>query len=116
VLDVVFYRTDAGAEPVREWLKNDLSVEDRKIVGRDIMSVQYRWPLGMPLVRRLKDGVSEVRATVTSGIVRVFFGVLGEKMILLHAISKKTQQTPAADLDLAVKRWKKYKVEHQNAK
>jgi DNA-binding Xre family transcriptional regulator len=35
VLDVRFFRTDAGAEPVREWLK-DLSAIDRKTIGEDI--------------------------------------------------------------------------------
>lgn len=49
-LQVVFYRTDSGTEPVRDWLKG-LSQEDRKIIGEDIKTVQFGWPLGMPLVR-----------------------------------------------------------------
>ena len=52
VLDVRFFRTDAGKEPVREWLK-DLSAIERKTIGEDIKTVQFGWPLGMPLVRNL---------------------------------------------------------------
>ena len=35
VLVVVFYRTEAGNEPVREWLTS-LKREDRKVIGEDI--------------------------------------------------------------------------------
>ena len=55
VLDVRFFRTDAGAEPVREWLK-DLPAVDRKTIGEDIKTVQFGWPLGMPLVDHLGGG------------------------------------------------------------
>lgn len=52
VLDVRFFRTDAGREPVREWLKGLPAIE-RKTIGEDIKTVQFGWPLGMPLVRHL---------------------------------------------------------------
>ena len=51
ILDVRFYATELGAEPVREWLKL-LPAIDRKTVGEDIKTVQFGWPLGMPLVRK----------------------------------------------------------------
>jgi hypothetical protein len=41
------------SEPVRDWLENDLTLEDRKKVGTDIMAVEFAWPVGMPLVRPL---------------------------------------------------------------
>lgn len=47
-LTVVFYRTEADHEPVREWLK-ELRREDRKTIGEDIKTAQYGWPIGMPL-------------------------------------------------------------------
>ena len=37
-LQVAFYRTEAGREPVREWLL-DLSDADRKAIGDDIRTV-----------------------------------------------------------------------------
>jgi len=59
-IEVCFYRTKAGREPVREWLKK-LPAVDHNIIGRDIMRVQYGWPIGMPLCRSLGGGLHEVR-------------------------------------------------------
>ena len=39
VLRVIFYRSESGVEPVREWLK-ELREEDRKAVGEDIKTAQ----------------------------------------------------------------------------
>ena len=54
-----FYRSLSGREPVREWLKA-LPIEDRRAVGLDLMRVQFRWPVGMPLCRALGEGLGEV--------------------------------------------------------
>ena len=43
----VFYRTEAGGEPVREWLKA-LSPDDRKRIGEDIKTVEFGWPVECP--------------------------------------------------------------------
>ena len=51
-IPLLFYRTSMGAEPVREWLR-ELAIEDRNAIGQDLMRVQYRWPVGMPLCRPL---------------------------------------------------------------
>lgn len=53
ILTVVFFRTELGREPVREWLR-DLDAEERKMIGEDVKLVQFRWPLGMPLVRKIE--------------------------------------------------------------
>ena len=60
-LPCAFYRTIAGNEPVREWLL-ELTEDERKLVGTDIKAVQYGWPLGLPLVDSLGDGLWEVRS------------------------------------------------------
>ena len=49
-IPVVFYRTRAGGEVVRDWLRS-LNEADRNAIGQDLMRVQYRWPVGMPLCR-----------------------------------------------------------------
>lgn len=51
-LNVFFFKTDSGAEPVRDWLKA-FSIADKKAIGADIRTVQIGWPLGMPLVRKM---------------------------------------------------------------
>ncbi len=105
ILDVRFYATDGGAEPVREWLRL-LPAPDRKAVGEDIKTVQFGWPLGMPLVRSMGDGIWEVRTRLENRIARVLFVMEGSTMVLLHGFIKKTSSTPQADLDLARDRLK----------
>jgi len=108
VLPARFYRTAMGTEPVRKWLKA-LSREDKRIVGTDIATVEFGWPVGMPTCRPLasRRGLLEVRSSLTQNrIARVLFYVHQGQMVLLHGFIKKTQQTPENDLDLAVKRQK----------
>lgn len=109
-LSVAFYKESNGNEPVRKWLKS-LDEEERFIIGSDIKKVQFRWPLGMPLVRSLGDHLWEVRSTLPNGIVRVIFLVMKKKMVLLHGFIKKSQKTPSQDLQLALRRAKKYEEE-----
>jgi phage-related protein len=99
-LRVVFFKTRAGKEPVREWLKS-LPLEDKKIVGTDVKTVQFGWPLGMPLVRKLETDLWEVRSTLHKQIARVIFTVDGSLMVLIHGFIKKSQKTPLADIKLA---------------
>lgn len=101
ILEVVFFRTDGGNEPVRDWLK-DLDKEDRKVIGEDIKLVQFRWPLGMPLVRKLEPDLWEVRSRLYGGrIARILFTVRKNEMALLHSFIKKTQKIVQDDLNLA---------------
>ena len=103
-----FYRTSSGAEPVRRWLKK-LTREDRRTIGVDIATVEYGWPVGMPVCSPItsRRGLWEVRSTLTGGrIARVLFCMHGGWMVLLHGFIKKTQQTSDSDLDLAMKRKK----------
>jgi phage-related protein len=103
-LSVVFFRTTMGNEPVRDWLKS-LPIEDKKIIGADIKTVQFGWPLGMPVVRKLEPGLWEVRSRLRDGIARVLFTEEEGVMILLHGFIKKSQRTPTEDLELARKRF-----------
>ena len=103
VLNVRFFCTDAGNEPVREWL-TDLSREHRRMIGTDIKTVQLGWPIGMPVVRKLDTGLWEVRIDLGDTIARVLFTVVGSDMILLHGFIKKSQKTPASDMATAKQR------------
>jgi phage-related protein len=109
-IPVVFYRTRAGVEVVRNWLR-DLDEADRNAIGQDLMRVQYRWPVGMPLCRSLGEGLWEVRSTLPSSrIARVLFGVQQGRIVALHGFIKKTQKTPAEDLALARRRNKEFEA------
>ena len=102
-LNTSFFRSDSGNEPVREWLKT-LPAADRRIMGEDIKTVQFGWPLGMPLVRRLDGGIWEIRVKLENRIVRILFFLEGFTMVILHGFIKKQQTTPKQDLDLAKER------------
>jgi phage-related protein len=99
-LDCRFYRTAGGAEPVRDWLK-ELPSDVRKEIGSDIQVVQWRWPIGRPLVDGLGEGLYEARSQVGRNAYRVLFCLVGSTMVLLHGFQKKTQRTPKAALDIA---------------
>lgn len=101
-IPAIFFRTEAGGEPVRDWLKT-LSSDDRKRIGADIKTVEFGWPIGMPVCRPLGSGVYEVRTTLSQNrIARVLFYIdKKERMVLLHGFVKKTRKTPDEDLELA---------------
>jgi len=99
---VIFFRTEAGGEPVRDWLKG-LPTEDRKRIGEDIKTGEFGWPVGMPVCRPVVNGIYEVRTSLAQNqIARVLFYIDKKgRMVLLHAFIKKTQKTPQEDLELA---------------
>jgi phage-related protein len=104
IIPAAFYCTETGTEPVREWLKG-LSVEDRRIIGTDIRTVEFGWPVGMPVCRPMGHGLFEVRVTLTGKrIARILFCIHEGTMVLLHGFVKKTSKTPDGDLALALKR------------
>jgi phage-related protein len=107
-MPVVFYRTSAGTEVVRNWLRS-LDEGDRNVIGQDLMRVQFRWPVGMPLCRAMGDGLWELRTDLPSNrIARVLFGVQQGRILVLHGFIKKTQKTPDEDLALARKRKREF--------
>jgi phage-related protein len=104
-IEAIFFRTAAGGEPVRQWLKSLSPIEDRKQIGVDIKVVEFGWPIGMPVCRPLGDGLYEVRSSLSQNrIARVLFYIdVKGRMVLLHGFIKKTQKTLPADLELARK-------------
>ena len=107
-IPAVFYRTGRRNEPVRAWLKG-LEGEDRKIIGADIKTVEFGWPVGMPVCRAIAShkGLWEVRSALSNNrIARVLFCISDNRMILLHGFIKKSRKTPKSDLELAMRRMK----------
>ena len=92
-LRTIFFQTDAGNEPVRDWLKEQPRA-DQKVIGADILAVQWKWPVGKPLVDSLGGGLWEVRSSLGDRIARVFFVVVNEEIVLLHGIIKKSRTAP----------------------
>jgi len=103
VITVHFYKSDSGNEPVRDWLKLR-TPDEKKVIGEDIKTVEYTWPVGYPSVKKLDKDLWEVRTNLPQGISRIFFTIWERYMVLLHSIIKKTQKTPQQDLETAKKR------------
>jgi phage-related protein len=105
-IPLLFFRTDKGSEPVRDWLKHLDEVERREI-GKDLLRAQWRWPVGMPLCRPLGNGLWEVRTSLrTNRTARVLICFYRGHLVALHGFVKKTRTTPAEDMALARKRQK----------
>jgi phage-related protein len=106
-IDLIFFETDSGNQPVLEWLR-DLPKDDRHAIGQDLLRLQWRWPIGMPLCRSLGKGLWEVRSSLPSDrIARVIFCADGGELVALHGFIKKSQKTPKAELALALERREK---------
>jgi len=106
-LPTFFYRSASGSQPVREWLQT-LSKADKLRIGADIWKIQSEWPIGMPHVRAMGNGLYEIRSNLHRRIARVLFTPDGDSLVLLHGFIKKTQQTPPEELALALKRKRDY--------
>lgn len=102
----VFYKSETGAEPVRDWLKR-LDKRDRLRIGADIKTVEFGWPIGMPACAPMKHGLFEVRTDLDNRTARVLFCISHGKMVLLNGFIKKARKTPQPELDLALKRKRK---------
>jgi phage-related protein len=104
---VVFYRTEAGRELVREWLKT-LSVEEQKHIGKELAKLQFypRWPART--AKFLRDGLWELRVSLKKGEARVLFFEDQNNLVLVHGFWKKSQTTPKEILNEALKRKANY--------
>jgi phage-related protein len=66
--------------------------------------------LGEPHTKAFGDGLFELRLKGAEGIARVFFcTMIGRKIVMLHSFVKKTNKTPARELDIAQTRLKEFK-------
>ncbi len=107
-ISAFFFQNDYGKEPVRDWILS-LSPSDRKTIGEDIKTVEYGWPIGMPHVKTVGDGLFEVRSNLSDKrISRVLFVIYKNLMVLLHGFIKKDKKIPQNDLRLAKNRMKKF--------
>jgi phage-related protein len=105
-IELVFFRNDAGGEPVRAWLKG-LNGTERRAIGTDLLRAQWRWPVGMPLCRPMGKGLWEVRTDLRGNRTsRVLICFYRDRLVALHGFIKKTRTTPEDDLTLARRRQK----------
>jgi phage-related protein len=63
--------------------------------------MQFGWPVGMPLVRKMENGLWQIRTGLPKGIARVLFTVVAGEAVLLHGFIKKSRKTALPDLKTA---------------
>ena len=96
------YETAAGARPVRKFL-DALSDEDAAVVIDEMRAVARE----IARATHLRGDIYEVRAFGASEGFRILFGKEGRQgqvLLALTAFSKKTQQAPKSEIELAEKR------------
>lgn len=80
-----------------------------KYAGYVLRMQQHGASLGMPHTRAMGDGLFELRIKGAEGIARVFYcTVVDKRIVVLHSFIKKTQTTPARELDLARRHKKEF--------
>jgi phage-related protein len=69
--------------------------------------------LGLPHTRAMGEGLFELRLRASEGIARIFYcTMVGKKIVILHQFIKKTDKTPARELETARRRMMEVKNAH----
>lgn len=108
-MEVEFYQTETGKEVVAEFLESLPSKDVAKIL-RDIDLLAEHAPnLHEPYTKHIEGPIGELRSKFSSNIHRILYFVYkGNKLVLLHGFTQKTQNTPPSEIELAKKRLNDY--------
>ena len=103
---VEFFRTARGTSPASEFIEGLPRKAASKVVRDLELLEEYGTRLGQPYVAPLVGvaGMFELRTSFGSDDFRMFFFRAGERFIVVHGIRKKTQRTPARDIEMAERR------------
>ena len=113
MFEIVFFETKNGRAPVRENLEALLEPDQAKAAAHLKLLEQYGHTLKEPHVKHMQDKLRELRFKISAGQYRVFFFFhVGAKVVLVHSIVKKTQETPKPELDLALRRMREWMRRH----
>jgi hypothetical protein len=90
-IPLIFFRTAAGSEPVREWLKG-LPEAERQAIDKHLLRAQWRWPVGMPLCRPMGSGLWEIPADLpTKRPARVLYAFTASALSRCTGLSKNAR-------------------------
>ena len=103
--EVVYFKTERGDEPVREFV-DSLDISSRRKYWRKIDYLrQFGKTLCEPHSKDLGQGIHELRFRGSEGHIRIlYFFFTGHHAVLTNGFKKKTKQTPKQELDLAWQR------------
>lgn len=107
--EVMFYRTSGGACPVEDFLDQLSSKDARKVTWvLSLLEDLDRIPVQYFIKMSGTDDIWECRIRFGSNIYRIFAFWDQKKIILTHGLVKKTQKTPAGEIQRAEKYKKDY--------
>ena len=114
MFEIDYYKESNGNVPVEEFI-DSLDMKMRaKVFGRLELLEEYGSQLGMPFSKHLDDGIFELRTAQGKNITRIlYFFVVGQRIILTHGFVKKTQKTPAREIERAKKIRKDWRHRHE---
>lgn len=103
-MEIRYYRTGSGREPVREYI-DGLSLRDRAAIMGDFTLVEeYGITAALVATRHLRGKLWEIK-TGTGHQQRVFYCLAtGDSLVALHACKKQRQGAQRGDVDLAERR------------
>lgn len=111
---ILFYQEKEENAPVLEWLKelkNQNAAGFANCVGRIRQLQSKGHELRRPSADYLRDGIYELRAKHRNIQYRILYFYSGRNIAVLgHSIVKKTSSLPNKDIDLAIKRKKKFEL------
>jgi phage-related protein len=108
--EIIFYETESGRIPVKEFLDNQSHAVFKKIVWT-LQLIKENDFIPRSYFKKLEstDGIWEVRIRFNTNTYRIFsFWDKGNLIILTHGIIKKSQRTPVKEIKLAEKYKKDY--------
>ena len=107
--EVLFYQDIEGREPVALFLDALPDSARAKVVRHIELLSTYGVLLKEPYTKQVRGKIREIRVSDKIGAVRVlYFGYIEGRFILLHGFIKKTDKTPAREIDIAEKRMKDF--------
>jgi phage-related protein len=112
-LDKYLYNCIVDASKPVEWLGNSreelrkFPLDVRRTLGRELNRVQDGlMPTDFKPMPQIAQGVYEIRVHVEGAWRMLYVAKFPRAIYVLHAFQKKTQQTAAADIAIAKKRYR----------
>lgn len=111
---LVFYETAAGNSPVLEFV-GELPKADSIRVARELTLLQSLGiQLGMPHVRHVEGSeLWELRIRGRLHHRILYVAIRDQRMLLLHGFTKKTEKTPAREIQTATARLADYRKRYE---
>ena len=104
MFNIKFFETSSGEKPIEDFL-NSLDIKMRVKVLRNIEHLRLHGnKLREPYSSPIRDGIFELRTKQGSDITRIlYFFYTGNTIVLTNGFIKKTQKTPAREIEKALK-------------